>query len=354
MEMDDLKIYELSELNQKNGVISAQIWVGYKGLIYDVTTSDLFAGGKHYAHVAGTDLTDFMPDAPHTEQVMSRFPVVGKLNSAQSDAKPIVQSAQAITVAQPVAVRPAASFAPVNQLIVAAVKEFDAQIIAIKDIGKSTRLITFHVADITFTYTPGQYINIQIELNGERIIKSYSIVGKTQQKNQFSILVAYRHLGKMTDFLFHKISVHNRIKIKAPYGKFITSNFIVKDLIFIANDVSIASVYTHIYYLLKDKKIIKNISLIYGNHFYADFVFHEEFIEMAKLHSNFTYLPVADRESNRNWSYAKSSLKATLEANVDVNAEYYITGWKDIVETAVNVLKLRGISPLYIKTELFN
>ena len=354
--MSDLKTYNLSELGERNGIKSSLIWIAYKGLIYDVTSSDLFAGGKHYAHVAGTDLTDFMPDAPHTEQVMSKFSVVGKLDAPQMAASAVAipaPTAATVTTQIPVA-RPAVAFSAVASTLSGVVKEFTAQVAAIQDIGREMRLISFSVSDSSFSYTPGQYINVLVDINGERIIKSYSIVGDTLHKSQFSILVAYRHLGKMTDFLFHKISLNDSLKIKAPYGKFVTSQYIIKDLIFVANDVSIASVYTHIYFLLKHKKIVKNISLVYGNHFYGDFVFHKEFIEMEKLHSNFTYLPIADRESNRNWSYAKSSLKATLEANVDVNAEYYITGWKDIVETAVNVLKLRGISPLYIKTELFN
>ena len=45
MEMSDLKTYNLSELGERNGIKSSLIWIAYKGLIYDVTSSDLFAGG---------------------------------------------------------------------------------------------------------------------------------------------------------------------------------------------------------------------------------------------------------------------------------------------------------------------
>ena len=44
--MSDLKTYNLSELGERNGIKSSLIWIAYKGLIYDVTSSDLFAGGS--------------------------------------------------------------------------------------------------------------------------------------------------------------------------------------------------------------------------------------------------------------------------------------------------------------------
>ncbi len=38
------------------------------------------AGGKHQAmHLAGEDLVDFLKDAPHGEEFIKKFPIVGIL-----------------------------------------------------------------------------------------------------------------------------------------------------------------------------------------------------------------------------------------------------------------------------------
>ena len=67
------------QLSLRNGTEKEQIWVAYKGLIYDVTGSKLWRNGRHYEHWAGQDLTNEIEDAPHTEKVFDKFHVVGEL-----------------------------------------------------------------------------------------------------------------------------------------------------------------------------------------------------------------------------------------------------------------------------------
>lgn len=68
-----------SQLALRNGQDKETIWIAYKGLVYDVTSSRLWLKGKHYEHWAGQDLTDELKDAPHTEKVFEKFKVIGKL-----------------------------------------------------------------------------------------------------------------------------------------------------------------------------------------------------------------------------------------------------------------------------------
>ena len=77
--MDELHEYSKSYLALRNGQDKAQIWIAFKGIIYDVTESRLWKNGKHYEHWAGQDLTDELKDAPHSDQVFAKFKVVGRL-----------------------------------------------------------------------------------------------------------------------------------------------------------------------------------------------------------------------------------------------------------------------------------
>jgi len=79
MEINNLPEYTKNQLALRNGQDKAEVWVAYKGLIYDVTRSRLWQMGKHYEHWAGQDLTPELKDAPHTETVFDKFDVVGKL-----------------------------------------------------------------------------------------------------------------------------------------------------------------------------------------------------------------------------------------------------------------------------------
>ena len=77
--MTELPEYTRQQLALRNGQDRPEIWVAYRGIIYDVTESRLWKNGKHYEHWAGQDLTDELPDAPHATEVFERFKAVAKL-----------------------------------------------------------------------------------------------------------------------------------------------------------------------------------------------------------------------------------------------------------------------------------
>ena len=77
--MQNLPVYTRSQLALRNGQDRDEVWIAYKGRIYDVTRSRLWYKGKHYEHWAGQDLTEELKDAPHSEQVFERYDVIGIL-----------------------------------------------------------------------------------------------------------------------------------------------------------------------------------------------------------------------------------------------------------------------------------
>ena len=75
-----LRNFTLSELTLYNGRNGSPAYVAYQGLVYDVTASWHWRGGRHWsAHTAGHDLTIEIVDAPHDESLLMKFPVVGTI-----------------------------------------------------------------------------------------------------------------------------------------------------------------------------------------------------------------------------------------------------------------------------------
>ena len=75
-----MKKFTKEELALYNGKNGKPVYVAYKGKVYDVSTSFLWKGGNHQVlHEAGVDLTEAMEQAPHREEVLERFPVIGIL-----------------------------------------------------------------------------------------------------------------------------------------------------------------------------------------------------------------------------------------------------------------------------------
>lgn len=71
--------YTVAQLALRNGAERDEVWIAYKGFIYDVSLSKLWRTGQHYEHWAGQDLTHELKDAPHTNKVFEKFNIVGKL-----------------------------------------------------------------------------------------------------------------------------------------------------------------------------------------------------------------------------------------------------------------------------------
>lgn len=77
--MDQLPAYSRNQLALRNGQDKEEIWIAYRGIIYDVSRSRLWRNGRHYEHWAGQDLTSELKDAPHSANVFDKFDAVGRL-----------------------------------------------------------------------------------------------------------------------------------------------------------------------------------------------------------------------------------------------------------------------------------
>ncbi len=74
-----MKTFTRQQLALRNGQDREDIWIAYRGIIYDVTRSRLWLHGSHYEHWAGQDLTEELVEAPHTASVFEKFESVGRL-----------------------------------------------------------------------------------------------------------------------------------------------------------------------------------------------------------------------------------------------------------------------------------
>ena len=80
-----MKEIDLEELEQSDGKDGKPIYVAYQGKVYDVSGSKLWKTGRHMnRHQAGRDLTTDIQAAPHTPEVLERYPQVGVLRKREA------------------------------------------------------------------------------------------------------------------------------------------------------------------------------------------------------------------------------------------------------------------------------
>lgn len=84
-----MKNFSTQELKQYNGIDGKGAYFAYEGKVYDATGSKFWIEGEHYGWYAGDDLTGKMDDAPHGEEVLEGFLVVGTYGEVQTNSTPL-------------------------------------------------------------------------------------------------------------------------------------------------------------------------------------------------------------------------------------------------------------------------
>ena len=81
-----MKEFTEEELARHNGKNGLPAYAAFNGKVYDLSGSFLWKDGNHQVlHNAGADLTAGMEQAPHGDDVLERFPVVGILRGARTN-----------------------------------------------------------------------------------------------------------------------------------------------------------------------------------------------------------------------------------------------------------------------------
>lgn len=74
------QVFTREELARYDGKEGRPAYVAYGGLVFDVSGSMRWRGGRHQdRHDAGRDLTREFKAAPHSTTILLRVPIVGKL-----------------------------------------------------------------------------------------------------------------------------------------------------------------------------------------------------------------------------------------------------------------------------------
>lgn len=74
-----MKTFTKEELAKYDGLEGRAPYVVYMGKVYDMTAMPEADHGDHFGHPFGLDLTDEMDDAPHGDNLIFDYPVVGVL-----------------------------------------------------------------------------------------------------------------------------------------------------------------------------------------------------------------------------------------------------------------------------------
>ncbi|MBI5781705.1 MAG: 2Fe-2S iron-sulfur cluster binding domain-containing protein [Rhodocyclales bacterium] len=239
----------------------------------------------------------------------------------------------------------------------------DAEIIPVRDYtGTVNRLVdltptikgVFITLDEPLHFQAGQYINLEID--GGRLTRAFSLANPPSRAQEVELNVRLVPGGEGTTWIHTQLAVGERIRLSGPYGRFFVRKSAPGDLIFMAGGSGLSSPRSMILDLL-EKGDRRNMTLIYGQRRRDELYYHEEFVELARRHPNFRYVPaLSDEPAESPWEgfrgFVHEAAKAAFGGDFRGH-KAYLCGPPKMIEACIATLMQGRLYERDIHTEKF-
>ncbi len=210
-----------------------------------------------------------------------------------------------------------------------------------------------------FDFIPGQFVTLDLPIHEQKNKRwrSYSIASAPNGTNEFELVIVQLENGAGTTYLFNEVTVGTVIKLRGPQGVFVLPKAITTDLYFICTGTGVAPFRSMILDIHQKQTPHHNIHLLFGCRQYKDCLYGHEFKALESAEPQFYYHPSFSRETEiregANQGYVHATYKRLLDAGTNKDAQFYICGWKDMVDEARVTLTELGIPKSQIHFELY-
>jgi ring-1,2-phenylacetyl-CoA epoxidase subunit PaaE len=220
----------------------------------------------------------------------------------------------------------------------------------LKHLNSDSVQVSFQVpADLRkeFTFIPGQYINLELIINGKKERRSYSICSGASE--QLAVAVKRIDKGIVSNFLNDQKTADFPIWISKPEGNFKLS-LNAKNIVCIAAGSGI----TPILSMAKHLSSAAQMHLFYGSKQKDSILFESELANLSNVHCTH-FLSQEEREGYFTGRITKDSFTKKLKANLSLlQADaFYICGPTGLVQEMQECLAFFGVAKDKIHIELF-
>jgi len=155
-------------------------------------------------------------------------------------------------------------------------------------------------------YRPGQFMIVRLARGGNVSESHPFTISSSPTRDKLSISV--KSVGDFTSTI-GDTKVSDSAYIDAPYGRFSFLNHDSQNLVFIAGGIGITPFMSMLRYIY-DRKMEKNVILIWGNKTEEDIVFRDELEKMAAEMPSLKVVPVMSKQED--WPGEKGYVDAEL------------------------------------------
>lgn len=207
-------------------------------------------------------------------------------------------------------------------------------------------------------FQAGQYISIQVSEEGHR--RSYSYCSSPDIEHGFELMIDFAPDGIGSKYL-RNMKYGDTLKFLAPMGLFtVEEEQPEAELVFIATGSGIAPYRSMLFDLLQLKQDKRPITLLWGMRYVEQLFWQDEFQQLAKAFSNFTFHPVISR-ATAGWQLCRGRVTDCLVGHESewlspekvAQTGFYLCGNTDMITSTKQLLLSKNATPGNIHLEKF-
>ena len=174
------------------------------------------------------------------------------------------------------------------------VRDFTGRVAQLLDLTPTVKGVFIEIPE-RIKFQAGQYVNLKIP--GEDKPRAFSLAASPASDGLIELNARRVPGGKGTGFIHDELKVGDPIELTGPLGHFYVRRSDPQPAIFLAGGSGLSSPKSMILDMLEsgDSRVI---TLIYGARNRSELYYHDFFLELAKKHSNFRYVPALNEPTD--------------------------------------------------------
>jgi ferredoxin-NADP reductase/DMSO/TMAO reductase YedYZ heme-binding membrane subunit len=221
---------------------------------------------------------------------------------------------------------------------------------------KTFRLRAKDGGPLPFEYQPGQYLSLQLMIDGKRVNRSYTIASSPTLEGACELTIKRDPNGLVSRFLHDHLKVGDVIKVTAPAGKFVFTGSESPAILMIAGGVGITPLMS-VARFLADRAWDGEIYFVVVARKESDIIFYEELQGLSKRFANFHIcITLTQPDAEGSWPGHRGHISEVLLQNLAGDLKrlpVHLCGPKGMMEATRELLIECGVPKEQIKTEEF-
>lgn len=231
-------------------------------------------------------------------------------------------------------------------------KTYEAKILEVVEDTPSTKTLVVEMPD-DFSFKPGQFVMVLMEINGNEERRAYSISSSPNQQGSIELTVKLEPNSKGGSIKLHQMKEGDPIKVMGPYGMFVMNDD-VEHAVLIAASSGIAPFRSMWRYRLEQE--LGTTSIFMTAKSFDDLIFYDEIVGLEEDNEPILAYCTITQEPPEDWAGNKGRI--TLEILKDQSKDYnkstfYLCGSPVFCEAMKHLLLKDGIHKDQVKMEKY-